>query len=62
VASLDAKAQDVGFMKVPDGSYEGLKWETNKWVWQEYVKISESESNGEIRPVPLKTNKNLPKD
>jgi hypothetical protein len=61
VAALDSKAQDVGFMKVPDGSYEGLKWETNKWVWQEYIKLAEKETNGEIRPVPFKGNKNIPK-
>lgn len=60
IAPLDTKAQDVGFMKVPDGTYEGLKWEKNKWVWQEYIKLGDNESNTPIRPAPLKTNKNIP--
>lgn len=57
IASLDDKVQDVAFMKVPDGTYEGLKWDKVKWVWQEYVKLAEVESNKDIRPMPLKDKK-----
>jgi len=57
---LDGKTNDIGFIKVPDGTYEGLQWKKNKWVWQSYVKLAEKETNAELRPVPLKNTGKMP--
>ena len=57
---LDGKNKDIGFIKVPDGTYEGLQWKKDKWVWVNYVKLAEKETNGEYRPAPLKDNSKLP--
>lgn len=61
VESLDAKAQDVGFMKVPDGSYEGLKWDKTKWVWIDYVQLANEESKVPVKPNQYKGSKIIPK-
>ena len=57
---MDGKNKDIGFIKVPDGTYEGLQWKKDKWVWQEYVKMADKETNGEYRPAPLKDRGKLP--
>lgn len=62
IESLDAKAPDVGFMKVPDGSYEGLKWENNKWIWIDYVKLAEDETHVPQAPSKYKGTKAIPKN
>jgi hypothetical protein len=62
IESLDAKAQDVGFMKVPDGSYEGLRWDKSKWVWVDYIKMSnDEESKIPIKKDQYKGSKIIPK-
>jgi hypothetical protein len=43
VTSKNAKLADLSFTKIPDGSYEGLKWEKDKWIWQNYIQIGEKE-------------------
>lgn len=55
--SIDKKAPDVGFMKLPEGSYEGFVWENNKWVWKELLTVAEQDDNTRIRPVPVKEKK-----
>lgn len=55
----DPKAKEYGYMKMPDGTYEGLKWYKNKWVWQNYVPIGENETNAPTRPAPLKDKKEV---
>lgn len=57
----DPKAKEYGYMKMPDGTYEGLKWYKTKWVWQNYVPIGDKETNEPIRPVPLKDKKEVRK-
>ena len=57
ITPLDPKYSDAGFMKVPDGSYEGLRWNGNKWIWIDYVPVADKETNDPIRPVPSKSNK-----
>jgi hypothetical protein len=57
---LDGKTTDIGFIKVPDGTYEGLQWKKDKWVWVDYVKLSDEETNQPIRPAPLKDVKKIP--
>ena len=57
---LDGKNSDIGFIKVPDGTYEGLQWKTDKWVWVDYIKQAAKEINGEYRPAPLKDRGKLP--
>lgn len=59
---LDGKTKDIGFIKVPDGTYEGLKWTKDKWVWVDYVKLADEESNKVITPVPLKKQTQIPKE
>ncbi len=57
---LDGKTKDIGFNKVPDGTYEGIEWKKDKWVWIDYVKLADEETNLPIRPVPLKDVKKIP--
>lgn len=57
---LDGKTKDIGFIKVPDGTYEGLQWKKDRWVWQSYVKLAEKETNGEFRPAPIKNLGKIP--
>jgi hypothetical protein len=52
------KYATIKFMDIPDGSYEGLRWDGVKWKWESYVKIGEKETNVPIRPVPLIKEKN----
>jgi len=59
VTSKNAKLADLSFTKIPDGSYEGLKWEKDKWIWQSYIQIGEKELNQPINPVPIKEKKKL---
>lgn len=58
LATTDNKSHDVGYMKVPDGTYEGLVWENEKWVWKETLTVAEKDDNRRIRPVP-KSDKGL---
>lgn len=57
---MDGKTKDIGFIKAPDGTYEGLQWKKDKWVWVSYVKLADKETNGEFRPAPLKDVRKLP--
>jgi hypothetical protein len=49
----------LAFTKIPEGSYEGLKWEKEHWIWVPYVSIGEKETNAPIQPVPFKEKKQL---
>lgn len=57
---MDGKTHDIGFIKVPDGTYEGLQWKKDKWVWLDYVKLTDEESNQPIRPIPIKDVNKIP--
>jgi hypothetical protein len=57
---MDGKNKDIGFIKVPDGTYEGLQWTEDKWIWVEYVKLADKETNGEFRPAPLNNREKIP--
>lgn len=59
---LDGKTKDIGFIRVPDGTYEGIKWVKDKWIWVDYVKLADEESNKPIRPLPLKKEVQIPKE
>ncbi len=60
LAPIDGKSYEVGFMKLPDGSYEGFLWKNNKWVWQEMVTVSEKDDNRIIQTSPKKNDKKVP--
>ena len=59
VTSKNPKHDDLAFTKIPEGSYEGLKWEKEHWIWVPYVSIGENETNTPIQPVPFKEKKQL---
>lgn len=59
VMSKNPKHDDLAFTKIPEGSYEGLKWEKEHWIWVPYVSIGEKETNTPIQPVPFKEKKQL---
>jgi hypothetical protein len=61
VASKNPKHEDLAFTKIPEGSYEGLKWEKEHWIWVPYVSIGEKETNTPIQPVPYNEKKQLKK-
>ena len=41
------------FTLIPDGDYEGFKWQNGKWVHVEKVFDQKLEDGQEPRPVPL---------
>lgn len=58
IVSEDKKYTDVGYMKMPDGTYEGYEWKNNKFVWKENITVAEKDVNiKEYRPVPKKESK-----
>jgi hypothetical protein len=60
ILPLDGKNYDIGFIKVPDGTLEGLQWTKNKWQWIDYIKLHDKETNEPIRPVPKKGEGKIP--
>jgi hypothetical protein len=54
LAPIDKKAVGAYFAYVPDGTYEGFKWNKDKWQWVETVfTFAINENDNPPIPMPL---------